>query len=162
MSVQIENYRSQYKGQIVKLFEDFQDYLTDLDSLKRLTRKPGYGEHTTEQTLKEVAENEGVFYLALDQEKVVGFIVGVIERMSEEDLLGAKLALKGRVTELYINQDYRGKGLGTRLMDEVEKYFKEKGCNFIWVEVFAPNIGARALYERLGFMERDLDLVKNI
>lgn len=162
MDIQIVNYEPKYKNQIVKLFEDFYDYLVEIDPLRKLTRQPGYGENTTEQTLKDVAEKEGVFFVALDQEKVVGFTVGTIRRPTPEDLLGAEPAVNGRVTELYVDKNYRGKGLATKLMEQIEQTLKEKGCDYIWVEVFAPNQPPRNLYQKLGYKERDIDMIKKV
>lgn len=162
MDIKIESYNHKYKDQIIKLFEDFYDYLVELDPLRKLVRQPGYGENTTNQTLKDVEEKEGTFYVALDQEKVVGFIVGTIRRPTKEDLLGAEPAVNGRVTELYVDKDYRGKGLATKLMVKIEQALKEKGCNYIWVEVFAPNQPPRKLYQKLGYAERDIDMIKEV
>lgn len=162
MNIQIVNYDPKYKDQIVKLFEDFYDYLVDLDPLRKLRRQPGFGENSTEETVKEVAEQEGVFYLALNQEKVVGFVAATTRRPTPEDLLGAEPAVNGRITELYVDKDYRGKSLATKLMEKVEVYLKEKGCDYIWVEVFAPNKPPRNLYQKLGYKERDIDLIKKV
>ena len=160
--IRIKPYDPKYKDQIVKLFEDFYDYLVEIDPLRKLIRQPGYEENTTEQTLKDVTEKEGVFYVALDGDKVVGFTVGTIRRPTPEDLLGAEPSVNGRVTELYVDKDYRGKGLATKLMEKVEQTLKEKGCDYIWVEVFAPNQPPRSLYQKLGYIERDIDMIKKI
>jgi hypothetical protein len=85
MNIKIIAYENQYRAQIIKLFEDFQDYLVELDPLKRLRRLPGYGEQITEKTLKEMDEQHGAFYLAVDAEKVVGFIVGIVQMPPEKE-----------------------------------------------------------------------------
>ena len=64
--------------------------------------------------------------------------------------------------ELFISKKYRGAGFGLKLMEKIGKYFKEKECYKINVEVLALNKNAYNFYKKLGFHERNLDLVKVI
>ena len=50
-----------------------------------------------------------------------------------------------------VHQDYRGKGIGRRLLEELAVYAKEKGYNKLRLDVINTNPGARKLYERVGF-----------
>ena len=160
--MEIVVYQEKYKNQIIKLFEDFQNYLIKLDPLKRLRRLPGYGENVIKDTLKEISEKDGIFYLAVEEDRVLGFIVGVLEKMTEEDLRSAYPVLKGRVTELYVIPESRSKGLGKALMDKMEQYFKDKDCNYIWIEVFVPNELAHSFYLKNGYHDRDIEMVKKL
>jgi len=45
----------------------------------------------------------------------------------------------------------RGKGIGTQLFNEVERYASSRGTRRIELEVFAQNTGALNLYKRLGY-----------
>ncbi len=46
----------------------------------------------------------------------------------------------------------RGKGIGTALIDKLTGYAKEKGFNWIRLDVIDTNEGARRLYERKRFV----------
>ena len=46
---------------------------------------------------------------------------------------------------------YRNRGVGTRLMDMVDRLAAEAGCTTVSVEVFEQNEGALRLYRRLGY-----------
>jgi len=162
MNCKIEFYQQQYAVEVYKFFEDFQDYLVNLDPLKRLKRIPGFGEKVLEKTVKEVAQKQGVFYVALVGDKVVGFVVGVLEGQSDEGLLNAHPGIMGRVTELYVDDSFRGQGIGTKLMSKVEQYLKRKDCDYIWVEVFLPNVKTHDLYKKLGYQDRDIDMIKKL
>lgn len=163
MDIKIQRYDAQHRDQMVGLFEDFQDYLAGLDPLRRLRRLPGYGEHALSATLDAMTAYEGAFYVARDGERVIGFVAGIIQRLTEADRLGViPTAHPGRVTELYVDPAYRGQGVGTRLMSTVEAYLKEKGCDVVKVEVFVPTSAARRLYETLGFEPRDIDTIKRL
>ena len=46
---------------------------------------------------------------------------------------------------------FRGQGIGTALMDLVDGLALNAGCSLISIEVFANNVGALKLYQRLGY-----------
>jgi ribosomal protein S18 acetylase RimI-like enzyme len=47
-------------------------------------------------------------------------------------------------------------------MEHVESYFRAQGCDVVKVEVFAPNAPARSLYEKSGYVWRDIDTIKKL
>ena len=49
--------------------------------------------------------------------------------------------------------EYRGLGLGTRLLEAAHTLASEAGCNELSLEVFEQNEGAIRLYERHGYQE---------
>lgn len=56
----------------------------------------------------------------------------------------------------YINMlatfpQYRGQGIGSALMQQVDRRALEAGCDLISIEVFDSNRGALQLYQRLGY-----------
>ena len=61
MSIQIQEYTEDYKEQIIELFKNFQDYLIELDPLKRLRRLPEYAEKVHRETLEEVKQKKEYF-----------------------------------------------------------------------------------------------------
>jgi ribosomal protein S18 acetylase RimI-like enzyme len=48
------------------------------------------------------------------------------------------------------------------LMEKVEEYFRQEGCENSRVEVFEPNVGARQLYQKLGYRDRMIELIKKL
>lgn len=48
------------------------------------------------------------------------------------------------------------KGLGQVLLQELISQLKQQGIETLWLEVRESNIGARHLYEKLGFNEVDI------
>ncbi len=61
-------------------------------------------------------------------------------------------------SSFYINMlatypEFRGKGVGTALMDIVDDWAVESGCDRVSVQVFEQNEGALRLYRRLGYAE---------
>lgn len=160
MDITTREYDQADRERLVKLFDDFQDYLVALDPLQRLRNLPGYGEELLTGTLDEIREKRGVFSVALDGDTIVGFVVGILqERKNRRDVIDS---MGGRITELYVDAAYRGRGIGTLLMHHVETYFRMNGCDVVQVEVFAPNAPARRLYEKFGYEYRDIDTMKKL
>ncbi len=53
------------------------------------------------------------------------------------------------VSELWVDERHRGKGLGSKLLGKVETHAVKQNCSRIHLETRSKS--ARALYERLGF-----------
>ena len=64
-------------------------------------------------------------------------------------------ALECYLAELYVVPDKRGQGIGRALMDEVFAVAREKGAGHIELNTAETDVAARALYEKLGFTNRE-------
>jgi len=53
-----------------------------------------------------------------------------------------------------VDEGQRGKGIGTALLDEAERSGRKMGFKKLSLVVFEQNVGARRLYERAGYVER--------
>lgn len=53
------------------------------------------------------------------------------------------------VDVLWVDSEYRSKGLGSKLLDEIEKTAKDKGCYLIHLDTF--DFQAKEFYEKQGF-----------
>ena len=53
---------------------------------------------------------------------------------------------------IVVHSDARGRGVGTRLFEELEAHARDAGKTSIRLDVVDTNPGARRLYERLGFI----------
>jgi [ribosomal protein S18]-alanine N-acetyltransferase len=71
---------------------------------------------------------------------MVGFVIGLIEPDHT-----------GHITTVGVAPEHRRRHLGKRLMDEVEKGFKERNVRIVRLEVRSLNIPAQKLYQRLGY-----------
>ena len=64
-------------------------------------------------------------------------------------------ALECYVAELYIVPDKRGRGIGRALMNEVFQVARAEGAGHIELNTSDYDVAARALYESLGFTNRE-------
>jgi len=81
----------------------------------------------------------------------LGFIMGnwaaLIFSLYERKPRAGELVMDGIV----VHSDLRGKGIGSRLLEEIGKYAKENQFNRIRLDVIDINPKAKKLYERKGF-----------
>jgi ribosomal protein S18 acetylase RimI-like enzyme len=71
--------------------------------------------------------------------------------------IGFSLAFGGRdgfLDELYVDPQYRGQGIGTRVLREVLNEARSLDLHAVHLEVSRDNPRARALYQREGFADR--------
>lgn len=45
-------------------------------------------------------------------------------------------------------------------MEKMEEYFGENGCDVARVEVFEPNVKTHSFYRKLGYQDRNIDMMK--
>jgi GNAT superfamily N-acetyltransferase len=163
MDIKIEPFVKTQTKAVAALMNDFRDFLISIDPNGRFRRLPGYGEYALEEELANIGNDRGVIYIALDGDRAVGFSVAFLMKdFSEGDLLGVFRAQRGRIEELYVVPEYRGKGIASTLMQKMEIFLKEKGCDYIFVGVHAFNQNAHELYKHLGYADVGVDLMKKV
>ena len=64
------------------------------------------------------------------------------------------------VAELAIDESQRGKGLGSKVLDDVIGYAKRNNLKRVTLDADFRNTGAKSLYERIGFREFNKKRVK--
>jgi ribosomal-protein-alanine N-acetyltransferase len=90
------------------------------------------------------------FLLALDGSRVVGYIMCRIEYgLSMTKRFG--LAKKGHIISIAVLEEYRSRGIGSKLIKEALEEIRKGSGKECYLEVRTTNRGAIELYERLGF-----------
>lgn len=156
----IIEYDSKYDEQIKDLLVQLQQYLADMDKEGYNIVGDGYRDKYFEKTLEEVKKCNGKILLYKDDEKIVGLIVGII---NNDDTIGYdfKAPKRGRITELVVDKDYRGKGIGKELLLKMKVHLKSNGCEKILIAVFGYNESAIRFYKENGFHIRMLDMIED-
>jgi ribosomal protein S18 acetylase RimI-like enzyme len=162
MKITIKKYQPSDKPDFVKLMEELQDFLAAIDPLHRMCRLPEYGELYTELTLKNIKAQSGVIYMARQGGKALGCISGTIENTSKEMSAGFSWVRTGRIIDLIVREDCRGKGIGTLLTQKLEDYFRSKSCDIIRVQVFMPNTAGHDFWSHQRYHDRVHDMVKQL
>lgn len=161
----IREYKPQDFQSVVNLTNKIQEYFVAIDKTgyKKPFSSQDDSEKYVEHVLKDVSDMNGAFYVAVKNNFVVGFIYGVI--ISEKNVLH-KLThhsrLEGWIGLLYVDEGYRGQGLGKRLIERVKDYFKEKGCSSMRLVVDSNNINAINHYSNLGFETYEIKMTTRL
>ena len=68
----------------------------------------------------------------------------------------------GFIYDIFIEEPYRHKGYGKQAMLALEEKARELGLGRLALHVFAHNGPARALYERLGYQTKSINMSKEL
>lgn len=159
--MEIINYSNKYNESIKDLLVELQEYISALDREKYNILTNNYREKYFEKTMNEVNKYEGKIFLAIDNEKVIGLIIGLINN-EEENTYDFKAPKRGRITELVVSKECRSNGIGKQLLNKMEIYFKEVGCQGVLIDVFAYNENAQNFYYKNGYFNRNIEVMKKI
>jgi ribosomal protein S18 acetylase RimI-like enzyme len=110
-----------------------------------------FDEQTARSALQLILNNNsyGLIYLIHANEEIVGYLVVTF---------GFSLEYRGRdafLDELYIQQKYRGIGIGKQGLQFAEEICREQGVQALHLEVERENLKAQAVYQKVGFISRD-------
>ena len=152
--MKIIEYEEKYLEDVRDLLTELEEYLVSIDEDELDRVHPEYHEKMALVDLKDVKENDGICYLAIVDNKVVGLIMGTIPPFGEYDYLDYKCPKRGIITELIVTSKIRSKGVGKELMRTLEDYFKSKGCEYALVDVFAYNKLGIGFYDKYGYHPR--------
>jgi len=152
-------YNEKYDEPIKDLLEELQQYLSDIDKEGYNIVGKGYREKYFEKTMEDVKKCNGKILLYEENKKIVGLVVGIVnnDEVIEFDFKAPK---RGRITELIVAKEYRGKHIGKKLLDSMIDYLKSIGCQKIMIEVFGYNKNAINFYEKNGYHIRMIDMIE--
>lgn len=160
--MKIVEYDNKYEEDVKDLLVELEEYIIsiDKDNLDQIGKN--YREEMIKFDLEEVNSNNGKSYLAVEDEKAIGLIMGYIVKYEKSDYLDYKCPKKGRISELIVSKNTRSKGIGRKLMNKMEEYFKSNECKYISVEVFSYNENGIRFYKNNNYHTRCIDMIKEI
>lgn len=160
--MKIIEYQDKYKEDCKDLLVELEEYIVSIDEDHLDQVGIDYREKIMDINLKELKENEGKCFLAIENDKAIGLIMGLVVKYDEEDYLDYKCPRKGRITELIVTNNTRSKGVGKELIKTMENYLKSIGCLYISIEVFAYNKNAIDFYTKGDYHSRCIDMIKKV
>ncbi|TWU36533.1 Spermine/spermidine acetyltransferase [Novipirellula aureliae] len=119
--------------------------------------RPGINEEVKSRLIGEMAKRPSVVAMLaftsdhLESTAAVGAVI-CIESFST---FSAKSVIN--IHDLMVAKNYRGKGVGRRLLAAVEEMARTRNCSKITLEVFETNAAAKILYHRFGFQSPEAD-----
>ena len=158
----IVEYDSKYDEQIKDLLVELQNYLIDIDDWHTQIMLPEYREKYFKMDMDKVKNQDGKIYLEVENNTVNGLIMGVVEEKDDIDKLTNDCAKTGSVIELIVKNNIRGNGIGKKLLEKLEEYFRSINCKRINIEVFGPNKKGLNFYEKNDYVVRDYIVSKKL
>lgn len=101
-----------------------------------------------------LAYNRDYFYVALDDETVIGYVTGEAKANDKDNYMNVFLLNTKylQVNDLYISPAYRSKNIGAKLITIVEEKSKANGIEQIFLSSATIDAEAvRRFYEKNGF-----------
>ena len=152
--MKIIEYEEKYLEDVRDLLTELEEYIVSIDKDELDQVHPEYHEKMALVDLDEINNNNGICYLAIENNKAIGLIMGTIPTYNEYDYLDYKCPKRGIITELIVTSKIRSKGIGQALMEKIEEYFKFNNCEYVLVDVFAYNENAINFYNKKGYQPR--------
>jgi len=82
-----------------------------------------------------------ILLIAEDKEKIIGFIMSRLHKPTREAI----------IDNIFVSEDWRGKGVGTTLVKECLKQLKEIGARYVYCTVGASDKPAIKLLKKSNF-----------
>lgn len=111
----------------------------DAEAVAELERECFSSPWSEREILSTMSQDNAVFIVCTDRNSVCGY-------------LGAYFAAdEGYITNIAVTEDFRRCGIASALIERLKDEGKKLGLDFWTLEVRKSNLGARALYENVGF-----------
>jgi GNAT superfamily N-acetyltransferase len=137
---------------LVALFQELDRMQSDW---RVFTPRPGFYDEVGLKYREAMSTENAVVLVAEDEGEIVGMAYGEVRipsRFSDE----RALELSGVV----VRTGYRGRGVGRALVQEAARFAGEMGVAWVELKTFAPNQGAMAFWEGLGFTPRVVQMTQ--
>lgn len=107
--------------------------------------------------IKERLENnESIIFVAIEQENNQIIPIGFTQLYPKYS--SARAVKNWILNDLYVEENYRRKGVGEKLIQTAMQFAKEKKSKFVQLETAVDNFTAQSLYESIGFVKQQPDL----
>jgi ribosomal protein S18 acetylase RimI-like enzyme len=128
-------------------FREFR-FPSDYESVYQLWKSIEKGVHvgrsdTLAEIEKKIARDPELFIVAESDGAIIGAVMGGFD------------GRRGLIYHLAVAASFRGMGIGSRLMDEVESRLRAKGCLKCYLLVTTDNPEAEGYYRHRGWQHMD-------
>jgi len=145
----------------------------DFESLKKIKILSKKEELKYSETIKDVEGNKKNYYkylkrdlkyisrgvfIAVEKKKIIGMVLAQYFK----PLPISKYNKKGYISNLFIDKEYRRKGIAKKLILKSLEWLKKNKVPYISVEIHIDNLAPQNLCKGLGFENYTLKMVKKI
>ena len=135
-----------------------QDYERRLDP--RMPRGESIADDYIREMFTHCRQYSGCVFVCEHDRTVAGYVTVHTKYVSEDIDDGPRTF--GFITDVFVDEAFRGQGIGRALLDHAESFAKENGVSDMMIGVLASNHPARSLYQAQGFEEFAIKLEKKL
>jgi ribosomal protein S18 acetylase RimI-like enzyme len=121
-----------------------------------------YRENASDIVAKSIRKNirsrNDLVLVATNDGLIVGFAISGIAKLPKYLLHDREV----HIGDIFVKEDFRGKGIGSSLIKETEKWANEKGIFSLGLMCSVHNENARKAYEKNGFFAHHIKMSKKI
>jgi GNAT superfamily N-acetyltransferase len=139
-------------------FIELQDFEHALDA--RMPTGLAIQDDYLPQMFERCKDCDGIVLIAEMNGQIAGYAT-VLNRVSSDELADGSVEY-GLVKDLLVRRDYRGRGVGRRLLAAAETFALAGGVRWLRIGALARNQVARALYESSGFSYLYVEFEKDL
>ena len=147
--------------------------LTDIDGINKLLYevhkvhsdkrpdlfKVGSKKYTNEELAKIIVDDNRPIFVYVDNDDILGYAFCVFIKNNSNSLTDI---LSLYIDDLCVDENARGKKVGTSLYNYVLQFAKEAGCYNVTLNVWACNNSALKFYEKCGLSVQKIGMEKII
>ena len=128
----------------IREFQFLSDYQPVYDLWISIERGVHVGRSDTPSEIeKKISRDPDLFLVAECENKIIGSVIGGYD------------GRRGLIYHLAVHKSFRGQGIGSRLMNEVEARLRSKGCLKCYLLVTNDNPEAEDYYKNRGWYHMD-------
>lgn len=145
--------------------------LTDIDSINKLLYevhkvhsdkrpdlfKVGSKKYTNEELAKIIVDDNRPIFVYVDNDDILGYAFCVFIKNNSNSLTDI---LTLYIDDLCVDENARGKKVGTSLYNYVLQFAKDAGCYNVTLNVWACNNSALKFYEKCGLSVQKIGMEK--
>jgi len=121
--------------------------LNDTDLILALTKELGY--HSTAEEIKarikRISRDSKQDIIVAENDKVIGWMhIALTEPLESNSFV--------EIRGIVVKEEFREKGVGTKLIKRAEMWARGKGCSYIRIRTNISRTATRKYYRKLGFI----------
>ncbi len=141
------------------IIEQVTEFSSDIsDAIKKLAPKIGrnYKELVVADITEMIDSPNTFIFVAKDKKdnKIAGMITLIVIRIP--------YVKKSSFEDLIVDEEYRGHGIGSMLLEKALEVAKEKGAAYVDFTSRPTRTAGNNLYEKLGFEKRDTNVYRRV
>lgn len=139
----------------IQLIAQLQDYLKELEP-EIIASGEKVADSYMQYLLDKACQNRGNIFIAKKMNQAIGLAAVRVKKDKDEDIECLY------ISDLIVTQSERNKGVGSQLLQRIERYAKKQGIYHLKIGALVLNGGSIKLYKKLGFRDYGVALYKKL